>query len=630
MAAEKSIKIQFKADTDALRAGLSRADNDIQSFGDKLGRWADRAKLAFAAAAAAAGVFAVKLGKDAVMAASDFNETLSKTEVLFGDASTEIEKFADTAAQNFGQSKNQAMQAAATFATFGKAAGLAGQDLVGFSTGFVGLASDLASFNNTSPEQAINAIGAALRGESEPLRQYGVLINDAALKNAYFQLTGEEVSGSLTAQQKILAAQKLIYEQTTAAQGDFARTSDGLANQQRILSAEFANAKVELGQNLLPVALQFVQFLNREVIPAVKEWVEENGPKLKKMVEEVFVPTIVFMVSTLGTIVSWIADNKELLGSIGATIVAGLTVVKVTTAIQGLITLLGALATAYTGVATAAAAAGTATTTAAAAAGTAAAAGGGFAALASSLNIIAAAASAVVGGFFLVKKGIEQLIDAAEAWGKSYLMQLFGLGASGGTTPKTSTPVYTSNPNLMGLKGYTPGTATTLPTLPTVTLPPGGGGGGGGGGVSTAQQIATAERKLGQAIILQGQQIGDAARGLSDIILQAQTVVDKLAGTDVVREQQSRFMDEARNSVIEARNAADLAAAEAASLRSVISGGAAARESGQTVINFNAPVVSDPEALARLMNESLAASAGRTGNYTSLGFSTTSLPAAAI
>lgn len=628
MAAEKSIKIQFKADTDALRAGLSRADNDIQSFGDKLGRWADRAKLAFAAAAAAAGVFAVKLGKDAVMAASDFNETLSKTEVLFGDASTEIEKFADTAAQNFGQSKNQAMQAAATFATFGKAAGLAGQDLVGFSTGFVGLASDLASFNNTSPEQAINAIGAALRGESEPLRQYGVLINDAALKNAYFQLTGEEVSGSLTAQQKILAAQKLIYEQTTAAQGDFARTSDGLANQQRILSAEFANAKVELGQNLLPVALQFVQFLNREVIPAVKEWVDENGPKLKKMVEEVFVPTVIFMIDTLAKLTGWIADNSETLKSVGATIIAGLAALKVVSTIELITTALGVLGKAYIG-AGAAATAANAAIAATGAAATTAAAGGGLAALAGSLNTIAAAASAVVGGFFLVKKGIEQLIDAAEAWGKSYLMQLFGLGGGTSSGP-AKTPVYTSNPNLMGLKGYTPGTATTLPTLPTVTLPSSGGGGGGGGGASTAQQIATAERKLGQAIILQGQQIGDAARGLSDIILQAQTVVDKLAGTDVVRQQQSRFMDEARNSVIEARNAADLAAAEAASLRSVISGGAAARESGQTVINFNAPVVSDPEGIARLVDEALTGSANRTGNYTSLGFSTTSLPAAAI
>src|SRR5574343_101163 len=67
-------------------------------------------------------------------------------------------------------------------------AGLAGDDLVQFSTGFVGLASDLALFNNTTPEQAIQAIGAALRGESEPLRAYGVLLDDATMRQKALEL----------------------------------------------------------------------------------------------------------------------------------------------------------------------------------------------------------------------------------------------------------------------------------------------------------------------------------------------------------------------------------------------------------------------------------------------------------
>ena len=84
--------------------------------------------------------------------------------------------------------QQQALDAAATFATFGGAAGLAGDDLVNFSTGFVGLASDMASFNNTTPEQAIQAIGAALRGEAEPMRQYGVLLDDATLRQKALEL----------------------------------------------------------------------------------------------------------------------------------------------------------------------------------------------------------------------------------------------------------------------------------------------------------------------------------------------------------------------------------------------------------------------------------------------------------
>jgi hypothetical protein len=130
---------------------------------------------------------------------------------------------------------------------------LAVKDLAGFSNDFTALASDLASFNNTTPEQAVQAIGAALRGESEPLRQYGVLLNDAALKAAALELGIYDGSGALTDQQKILAAQKVIFEQTTDAQGDFARTSDGLANSQRTLTAQMDNLQVSIGQALLPV-----------------------------------------------------------------------------------------------------------------------------------------------------------------------------------------------------------------------------------------------------------------------------------------------------------------------------------------------------------------------------------------
>jgi hypothetical protein len=79
------------------------------------------------------------------------------------------------------------------------------------------------------------------------------LLNDAALKAAALELGIYDGSGALTDQQKILAAQKVIFEQTTDAQGDFARTSDGLANSQRTLTAQMENLQVSIGQALLPV-----------------------------------------------------------------------------------------------------------------------------------------------------------------------------------------------------------------------------------------------------------------------------------------------------------------------------------------------------------------------------------------
>ena len=208
-------------------------------------------KAALPATAALAGLAAA--AGPAISAASDLGENLSKVNVIFGEGAAEVEKFAESAAKSLGQSKNAVLTAAGTFGTFGKAAGLTGKDLAGFSNDFTGLASDLASFNNTTPEQAVQAIGAALRGESEPLRQYGVLLNDASLKAAALELGIYDGSGALTDQQKILAAQKVIFEQTTDAQGDFARTSDGLANSQRTLTAQMENLQVSIGQALLPV-----------------------------------------------------------------------------------------------------------------------------------------------------------------------------------------------------------------------------------------------------------------------------------------------------------------------------------------------------------------------------------------
>lgn len=251
----QQIKIDIVADVQKLQQGVDQANKQLGGL-DASVKKVQGLTTSFAGVAVAAKGFSVAGGfiNSATDAASDMEETLSKTSVLFGQNAEEVVKFAEGAAKGLGQSKQQALDAASNFATFGKAAGLAGSDLTKFSTDFVGLASDLSSFNNTSPEQAINAIGSALRGESEPLRAYGVLLNDATLKSAALELgIIKTTKEALTPQQKVLAAQKVIYEQTTAAQGDFERTSDGLANAQKILEAEQANLNANLGKTFLPV-----------------------------------------------------------------------------------------------------------------------------------------------------------------------------------------------------------------------------------------------------------------------------------------------------------------------------------------------------------------------------------------
>lgn len=265
----RSLTLKLIADIDDFNKSLNKGSKDVEGFGGKMAEVGKKIGVALAAAAAAAGAMAVKIGIDAVKAASNLSETQSKVSVIFGESADAINKFASTAATKLGQSKQQALDAAATFATFGKSAGLAGDDLVKFSTDLTGLSADLASFYNTSPEEAITAIGAALRGESEPIRKYGVLLNDATLKQEAMSLGIYNGTGALSAQQKVLAAQQAILKQTSDAQGDFERTSGGLANQQRILTAQFENFKTTIGTALLPVVLEMVGAFNRNVLPAI-------------------------------------------------------------------------------------------------------------------------------------------------------------------------------------------------------------------------------------------------------------------------------------------------------------------------------------------------------------------------
>ena len=271
--------------TEFVDSGLKSAQGAFDTFKAKvseaeggLGKLKAGANVAFDSIKANAGKIALvggaafaALGAKAISAASDFEESSAKIGEVFGGASDSVLNFAENAAQALGQSKQDVLTAAGTFGTFGKSAGLAGEDLATFSNDFTTLASDLASFNNTTPEEAIMALGAGLRGEAEPLRRYGILLDDATLRQEALRLgLIDTTKQALTPQQKVLAAQAAIYKQSSDAQGDFARTSDGLANQQRILRAELENVAIEIGEKLLPIAVDFAHFANDTLVPALK------------------------------------------------------------------------------------------------------------------------------------------------------------------------------------------------------------------------------------------------------------------------------------------------------------------------------------------------------------------------
>ena len=205
-------------------------------------------------------------------------EEAQKANVIFEGSAAAIQEFARSST-GIGLSTKAALQATASFGNLFTAIGLNNRQAADYSQTLTVLAADLASFNNTSVEDAVLALGSALRGESEPIRRYGVLLSDATLKQTA-QANGFKVtSGALTPVVRAQAAYLAILQQTSKAQGDFERTSDSLANQQRILGAEWNNVRAVIGDALQPAYRAIVQAL-RDSLPAIRQ----AGQELAKFV----------------------------------------------------------------------------------------------------------------------------------------------------------------------------------------------------------------------------------------------------------------------------------------------------------------------------------------------------------
>ncbi len=257
--ASEVISILIKADGASARRELEKVGATAKREMDKADKatrnWSATftktgAQLVGAAAVGAVGLY--KLGT----VASDLGESMNKSTVIFDEASASVEAFADSASK-IGLSKRAALDAASGFGTLFVGVGKSEREAAEFSTTLTGLAADLASFNNTSVDDAVLALGAGLRGEAEPLRRFGVLLDEATLKQKALELgLISTTTGPLSQAVKVQASYAAILEQTTKQQGDFGRTSDSLANQQRKLSAEWENLQAQLGTGVLPLLTQ--------------------------------------------------------------------------------------------------------------------------------------------------------------------------------------------------------------------------------------------------------------------------------------------------------------------------------------------------------------------------------------
>ena len=228
----------------------------------------------------AGGLAAAGIGsflKDSVSQASDLSESLNAVSVTYGAASEGIVALGETAATRLGLSATDFNALSVQFASFGDNIADNG-DVVGFIDDITTRSADFASVMNLDVAEASRMFQSGLAGETEPLKKFGIDLSAAAV-DAYALANGIGEAGKpLTEAQKQQARYGALMEQTAKTQGDFSNTSDGLANAQRILGANFDNMKAQVGGPLLGAFAN----LTTGLLPVV----ETMGPLLTGVIED--------------------------------------------------------------------------------------------------------------------------------------------------------------------------------------------------------------------------------------------------------------------------------------------------------------------------------------------------------
>jgi len=243
-----------------IRIGAEAAGalSEFDKVNSKMGETSSKSQKVGAALKAAAVPATIALGaiavgaKKAIDAASDLEKQVQKTTAVFGPSARAIVDWSEHLAKSFGLSSSEALDMANRFGNLFVNLGYSQKQAAGMSEQMVQLAADMASFNHVPVEQTMTALQAGLSGATRGLKRYGIVIDSTALKNEAMRQGLYSGKGALDAHAKAAATLTLVMQQTSNAQGDFAKHSTDAANAQAIQRAELANTTEELGTGLLP------------------------------------------------------------------------------------------------------------------------------------------------------------------------------------------------------------------------------------------------------------------------------------------------------------------------------------------------------------------------------------------
>lgn len=198
----------------------------------------------------------VKLGKDCIETASNLQEVANVVDVTFGKTAGVVNDWAKQQAASFGLSQTAAKRYIGSYGTMAKQFEFTEKQAAQMGVELTKLSGDVASFYNLENKVAATKLKAIFTGETESLKELGVVMTQTQL-DAYAMANGwNKTTKDMTEQEKVLLRYQYTMEKLSHVQGDFMRTSDGYANSVRRLKLDIENLKVEIGNELIPVAAQ--------------------------------------------------------------------------------------------------------------------------------------------------------------------------------------------------------------------------------------------------------------------------------------------------------------------------------------------------------------------------------------
>lgn len=202
------------------------------------------------------------LGFTMVKSASDMEESINKVDVAFKESSASVKAFAKTSLESFGISQAAALEAASLFGDMATSMGFSTKSAAEMSKQLVGLQGDLMSFKNVNEQVASTALKGIFSGETESLKELGIVMTEANLKAFALSKGIKTNMEDMTQAQKVSLRYAYIMDVTKNAQGDFVRTQDGAANQMRKFKGLVSEVSTSLGSIMLPIFNSVVHKVN--------------------------------------------------------------------------------------------------------------------------------------------------------------------------------------------------------------------------------------------------------------------------------------------------------------------------------------------------------------------------------